>query len=81
MVASALTLTEIRALSGGGWVHGVSVALLAACYDPVVASAISSRSDAAFAILACAALVVMRWSCLWVVLGCTIAVAAWSHLN
>jgi len=57
---------------------GVVGLMIAVGYDPVSTGAIRQPSDAAFALLAFAALAVARWSGAVVVAGCALLVYLWS---
>jgi chromate transporter len=68
-----------RLMAGLG--AGVVGLLLAACYDPVLATAVLSRADAAIALLAFLALAVARWPSVAVVPACAVAARLWSALS
>jgi chromate transporter len=68
-----------RLMAGLG--AGVVGLLLAACYDPVLATAVLSRADAAIALLAFLALAVARWPSVAVVPACAVAARLWSALG
>jgi chromate transporter len=72
-------LPQIRCVIAG-LNAGVVGLLVAVCYDPIFTTAILARSDLAFALLSFTALVVMRWSSIVVVAGCTVLVYGWGTI-